>query len=159
MGGYSAESGSISSLKNTNVSSISVPILHTHSLCLLWKKWSSIHEAIFKHYMVSIRHMMRSHILFSFRPYFHMLRNIGPNHLYVSIPNIRKILRQLYVLSGLFLLTNYKNDKILSRCEIDHFYRRLILFFLINFIIDKICNEQMIRSIKYINTATYSIYT
>ena len=95
MGGYSAESGSISSLKNTNVSSISVPILHTHSLCLLWKKWSSIHEAIFKHYMVSIRHMMRSHILFSFRPYFHMLRNIGPNHLYVSIPNIRKILRQL----------------------------------------------------------------
>ena len=35
MGGYSAESGSISSLKNTNVSSISVPILHTHSLCLL----------------------------------------------------------------------------------------------------------------------------
>ena len=39
MWGYSAESGSISSLKNTNVSSISVPILHsTHSLCLLWKK-------------------------------------------------------------------------------------------------------------------------
>ena len=33
--------------------------------------------------------------LFSFRPYFRMLRNIGPNHLYISIPNIRNILRQL----------------------------------------------------------------
>ena len=63
-----------------------------------------------------------------------------------------------YVSSGLFLLTNYKNYKILSRWN-GQFFRWLILFFLINFIIDKICNEQMIRPIKYINTATYSIYT
>ena len=62
MGGYSAESGSISSLKNTNVSSISVPIL-LHTVSVFYeKKIFSIHQAIFKHYMVPFRRMMRSHI-------------------------------------------------------------------------------------------------
>ena len=62
MGGYSAESGSISSLKNTNVSSISVPIL-LHTVSVFYeKKRSPIHQAIFKHYMVPFRRMMRSHI-------------------------------------------------------------------------------------------------
>lgn len=37
MGGYSAESGSISSLKNTNVSSISVPIL-LHTVSVFYEK-------------------------------------------------------------------------------------------------------------------------
>ena len=114
MGGYSAESGSISSLKNTNVSSISVPIL-LHTVSVFYeKKYSQFIRLFLNIIWFPSGAWWDLIFLFSFRPYFHMLRNIGPNHLYVSIPNIRNILRQL-CLKCLFLLTNYKNYKILSR--------------------------------------------
>ena len=98
MWGYSAESGSISSLKNTNVSSISVPIL-LHTVSVFYeKKYSQFIRQFWNIIWFPSGAWWDLIFLFSFRPYFHMLRNIGPNHLYVSIPNIRNILRQLLCL-------------------------------------------------------------